>query len=154
MSELIKPYLDKIKSIEGNLEGIARKIVIENGDFIIEVLKELQLGEGIGSDGNIVGRYKKITDEWASSPWNKKPRKSKIAGDPFNFEWTGKFFDGMKLAAYSDGFNIFSIDGKQRLLEQQYGELTKLTDKNNEMINNDIILPELQKYILENVFMV
>lgn len=134
------------------MESIATKIVEDNLDFIYYLIKERQLGQGLNSAGKETGTYKKITQKWAQDPYGYKPRKSKNPGDPYNFDWTGDFVDGIYAKMESGGFSIFSRDKKQSLLENKYGELLKLTDEHNTQVNMELILPELQKYILENVF--
>lgn len=152
MSELVKPYLNKLKSIEGNLEQIATNIVEENLDFIYYLIKDRQLNKGIDSEGKVIGTYKKITQKWAQDPYGYKPRKEKPPGQPYNLEWTGDYIDSLTVKLEQDGFSIFSRDAKANLLRKKYGEILKLTDEHNTQVNNELILPELQKYILENMF--
>jgi hypothetical protein len=59
----------------------------------------------------------------------------------------------MSVKMESDGFSIFSRDGKDTMLEAQYGKgakLKKLTEKHNKELNEVVILPKLIDYILSN----
>ena len=59
----------------------------------------------------------------------------------------------MAIKKERDGYNIFSKTGKQRLLEKIYEtKLTKLTNDNNKMVNDNIIIPEVYKYVVNNLF--
>jgi hypothetical protein len=167
MSELMKPFLDKIKYVEQNLENFAENIVKKNADYIIMILREEQLGQGFDGFGEALVHptkqgnpsrtplYEKSTEEYWTKVDPPRNPSTKKYNNRYDFQWSGNFVDNLKIEYESEGFSIFSRAGKQRALEAIYGtKLTKLTEKNNSMINNDIILPELQKYILENVFVV
>ena len=149
MSTLVDPYLIKLDFIEKQLPDIARKAVIDNKDEIKDILKYKQLALGKGSDGEYLGFYSESTQDYADSQGLSIP---KTEGDPYNFQWTSDTFDSMGLFATKKGeFDIFSIDGKKDLLEFIYGEIFDLTEKNNQEVNIEIILPTLQQYILDNL---
>lgn len=62
-----------------------------NEDKLLELQKE-QLSKGEDQTGSIVGRYSPFTEELAKQ---EDPIKPKVAGQPYNFEWTGDFFAQM-----------------------------------------------------------
>ena len=145
-----------------HIEGLKDKIplwikdaLFENAELIINILQEKQLSEGKDSSGNIVGRYSWATDVYyANNPQN-KPRQPKTAGQPYNFEWSGELFDSMniKVNTVENGFDVFSVTGKDKFLEKQFNsELTKLTKENNDWVNENIITPYITKKLAENMF--
>ena len=150
--DIVQPYIDNLNNLSDHLEQEAVNIVSRNKAFIIEYLKDMQLSKGINSLGQEVGSYKKSTqDYWAKL---NPPRKRKVAGQIYNFEWTGEFFDSLILNQQKDSYSILSSNGKDLFLKETFGgiSLTKLTPENNEYINNTIILPNLYKYVLNNLF--
>ena len=149
MSTIVTPYLTKLDSIEKELPKIAEQAVIENIENIKNILKYSQLELGINSDGDNVGTYSSLTEEYASIADTVKPKR---AGDSFNFQWSGATFAFMDIATDGKGnYDIFSTSGKQKLLEDIYGELFDLTDEHNQYVNIEIILPSLIDYILDNL---
>lgn len=161
MSE-VKPFIDKLKSIESKLPEIAKQIIKENVNTILMLVKKRQLGLGLDSYGNDLDNPQSDTSPYYSpsteSFWAKQnpiPRRSKRAGSKYNFEWTGETMDKMYLAfeePYS--IEIASASGKAKYLESLYGEIFSLTEKHNDLINLTIIQPKLYEYVLKNMFIV
>jgi len=159
METSISPYLKKLDSIKLDIEKIAKKAIIENGTIIKDLLKDRQLSDGKNSKGNPLkmrigkgtGFYAESTQDYADKQGLSVP---KTKNSPYNFQWTGDTFDSMGIRTINGGYEIFTIDGKQGLLETIYGEIFDLTEENNKYVNNEIILPALQKYILENFYKV
>lgn len=152
MSTIVTPYLTKLDSIEKELPDIARQAVIDNRENIKNILKYSQLELGINSDGDNVGTYSSLTEEYASIADTVKPKR---AGDSFNFQWSGATFAFMDIQVDGKGnYDIFSTSGKQKLLEDIYGELFDLTEEHNQYLNIEIILPTLQQYILDNLTLI
>ena len=142
---LLKRYIRSLENAEKQLERVAIKAVVDNQAFILSTLKHDQLGEGLDSMGRVVGTYAPSTEEVYAKK-SPKPRTAKITGQPYNFEWTGKFFDGMKVKTSSDGFDITSPSKSD--LEKIFGvQLTKLTKENMDFINKRIIEPALYEHI-------
>lgn len=149
METIVSPYLTKLNNIELELPLVAQRAIIENVENIKNILKYSQLELGINSDGDDVGTYTSLTEEYASIADTVKP---KIAGDSFNFQWSGATFAFMDIRTDGKGnYDIFSTSGKQKLLEDIYGELFDLTDEHNQYVNMEIILPSLIDYILDNL---
>lgn len=82
-------------------------------------LNQLQLSEGKDIFGKIIGFYSEATQAIAAQETTRQP---KIAGRPYNFEWTGGVFGGMKIrtrigAGYIE---IYTTDEKYDLLIDTY----------------------------------
>jgi len=150
---MIQKDIDTVRSKLNKLEDVARKSVMKNADFILELIKNEQLGKGIMSDGSSAPPYSPVTDAIANSPFGtKRPRKDKVAGQPWNFEWSGDWMDAFYIRSELEGFDILSADGKTRMLEEKAGgQLLKLTEKLNDFINDTIIKPDLYKFMLDSV---
>lgn len=150
MSTIIEPFIDNLNAIERELVDVAKEVIILKKEEIISILQDSQLSLGLNSKNKVAGVYKTSTEQFASIFNTVKPKK---AFEPYNFEWTGQTFAFMDVKNESGSlYSIFSTSGKQSILEKAYGELFDLTEENNDWINQNIILPELQKYILENIF--
>jgi hypothetical protein len=145
-----------------NLENIKSKVpiwikdaIFENAEFIINILQDNQLNKGLDSTGTVVGRYSWATSVfYANNPQN-KPRQPKNAGDPYNFEWSGEFFDSMnvKVDVTKQDYDIYSSTGRDKEMESWFGtDLTILTKENNAWVNENIIEPYIAKKIEQNLF--
>lgn len=144
-----------LEDIKQNIPEWARDAILENDQYIISILQDKQLSEGKDSYGKYVGFYKTVTEQVYSQDPANRPRKPKISGEPYNFEWSGEFFDSMniKINAQQQGYDIFSSTGKDRFLETIFKtELTKFTDENNDFVNKTIIEPYIAKKISESLF--
>ncbi len=102
---------------------------------------QIQLEEGQNPKGQVVGVYKRAT-ELESLFGTPKPILPKKEGDPFNFQWTGGFFDGMFLKVTKKDAQFGSTD-KAELLESKYGELLGLQIKNFIEAKEDYLVPGL-----------
>lgn len=161
---VVTPYLNHLEAIKGKIPELAKKAVKARYSDIVTLVKVEQLGKGLNSQGLPLAWSKngiKGTGKYAQrtqSIYNKDKRvsgTSKTAGTPYNFNWTGETLDNTQLKLLgNDAFEIFTISGKQKLLEGIYGEIFKLTDEHNTYVNNEIILPYLYQYILNNMFKV
>lgn len=154
---LVQPYIDNLEKIKNNLGDVARQALLDNLDFILYLIKERQLDRGLNAGGNVVGKYKTITEAYADDDREASggvyPRKDKEPNTPYNFDWFGSFKDGIYVKLNNDeGFDILTRDGKVGILELQYGKLLKLTEEHNDQVNNQVIFPALGKYISENIF--
>lgn len=159
---ITKKALSHIESLKSKIPEVAKDAIFENAEFIISLLQDNQLslgkdsyGKYINSGGVYNGFYKRSTEDfYAKDPYN-RPRQPKIAGQPYNMEWTGEFFDSMniKVDANDSRYEIFSSTGKDRFLEQIYGtELTDLNQEQNDWVNKNIIEPYLASWISSQVF--
>lgn len=98
-----------------------------------------QLEQGQNPQGKVVGTYSRAT-ELESLFGEVRPILPKREGDPFNFQWTGGFFDGMFLKVGKDEA-VFGSNDKQSLLEGKYGDLLGLQIKNWIEAKEKYILP-------------
>lgn len=156
MSTVIDPFIRRLKSIEDRLPIYANKIVLENAELLIHLLTENQLAKGKDSSDSVVGTYFWTTEYvYAKDPHN-KPRRPKVKGQPYNFDWTGELFETLSVRANANAkeFTIFSLQGKIDLLEKIYDtNLSDLTEDNNSYFNFEVLLPKLQETILyESVY--
>jgi len=153
MKDFLRPYVTHLNRMERNLNKIAKDIVRENADDIVQILRDEQLGKGIGSDGVIVGHYARVTQQYADNDkkWNRNQMKT--YGEPYNFEWSGEAYKNLKIKFQGDeSFTIFTKKAKQELMEHLFGELFDLTDEFNDWVNEAIIIPGLQQHIINNLF--
>lgn len=104
--------------------------------------------EGKDKDGNIIGRYS-ITTEVAYGG----AEKGKFAGDPYNFEDTGDFFEGFKLNFNNGKLELFSTDSKTPELVQKYGNKIFGLNHDHQMeLNYEIIKPELVIFLKQTIY--
>jgi hypothetical protein len=151
MVDVLEPYTKEIADLKRDLPNVLRKILIKRRDEVIKILKTEQLAEGIDSKGRVVGRYSANTKNFID-PSN-PPRQDKIAGQPYNFEWTGGLFDKMYLHFEDlNSFSLFSQDSKAQMLEKEYGDIFTLTEQNNERINQEILRPAMYDEIINRLF--
>ncbi len=109
-------------------------------------LQRQQLNDGFDNLERTIGVYTKTTENKAKG---RRTRKPKIAGEHYNFEDTGDFFDGMYLIFEQDNVKFFSKDSKTELLEDKYENLFGLTEFNLRNYLNNIILPLMIAAILK-----
>lgn len=155
--ELIKNYLAHLERLKEQIPDFIRDAILENSEYIISVLQDNQLALGKDSTGAIVGTYSWATNVFFNIGENRarSSGQPKEAGEPYNFEWTGEFFDSMTVRVNSaeKGFDIYSTTGKDRFLEKEFNsELTRLTPENNELINRTVIEPYVAKQISSYLF--
>lgn len=148
-SEVFRPVISGIDSIKARTPAQARKILIDNKTEIIRILREDQLNDGLNSSGTVVGTYSAVTAALADLS---RPRKPKVAGQPYNFEWTGDFVDGLYLF-FEDVFSysIFSTDEKAAFLVDKFGDIVTLTDENNDRVNFEILIPGLTIWFFDEL---
>ena len=146
---ILSRYIQRLENASQELEQVAIRAVADNKEFILSTLKHDQLGEGLDSFGRVVGTYAPTTEEYYAKK-SPKPRTAKRTGEPYNFEWTGKFFDGMKVTTSKDGFTITSPTKND--LEKIFGtKLTQLTKENMEFVSDKVITPALYKHIFDTM---
>jgi len=135
-----------IAQFQQRLSRIANKSVLEIILFIeikryenifIRLNKE-QLSKGEDNQGKKLGTYKKATEEIAKT---QNPRQPKIAGQPFNFEYTGGLFDGFELRVFEKEAYFYSTDDKTDLLIGKYKGLFGLQEDNLKKVISTVILP-------------
>ena len=151
MSKVVQPYLRGVGSIKNELSNTIRAILRDKWSEVLKILTDEQLGLGLDSKGKLIGRYSKATEGYAADPEN-RPRQPKVAGQPFNFEWTGGTFDELYLTFDSkDTYTLFSYDAKATFLKDTYGDIFDFTEAHNQRINYEIILPELDRKLTQKL---
>ena len=151
MSKVVQPYLRGVGSIKNELSNDVRQILRDKWSEVLKILTDEQLGLGLDSKGKLIGRYSKATEGYAADPEN-RPRQPKVAGQPFNFEWTGGTFDELYLTFDSkDTYTLFSYDAKATFLKDTYGDIFDFTEAHNQRINYEIILPELDRKLTQKL---
>lgn len=113
-------------------------------------LNQIQLSRGLNIFGQPIGVYSEATEEIAATESTREP---KIAGQPYNFEWTGDLFDGMTVRFTPEFFEIFSTDSKYDLIITTYSgffsenSVFGLTQEHLSEFIQQKLLPELRDYI-------
>lgn len=147
---LVKPYISKLNKINRSLSKIARQIIVENKQQIIDLIKYGQWEQGVDAMGKVVGRYSRHTQGYANAD---NISTAKAFGEPYNFKWSGQAISNLRLGKFDkDSYDITTIASKKRLFEEQGWDILKLTKEHNDYINEQIIEPRLYKYIIENMF--
>lgn len=150
---ILQDHISHLEAMKNSVEDVIRDILTENAGKIIDLVRFGQLAKGLNSDNNPLswasgsGFYAKSTQSYADAQGLSVP---KTAGNPYNFQWTGDTFDAMGFKLTPKSFELFTASGKQRHLEQIYGEIFDLTEENNALVNERILQPELIKWIDEN----
>lgn len=103
-----------------------------------------QLSKGESGTGKIIGTYSFATQQIASEESTRQP---KIAGQPYNFEYYGGFFDGMRLDVFEDKAEFWSSDSKTPLLVTKYKDLFGLQPEPLQKMITAVIYPRFMKEI-------
>lgn len=155
---VVQPFINRLDKIKDNLDRVANRVIIDHAEIIISLLKDNQLSHGLDSSGAIVGKYTYWTDIRAKAErqasGGRSPRQDKQYGQAYNFDWTGSLFETLTIKGNTskNEFTIFSTIGKIKLLEKEFNtKLSDLTEENNDSINNEILVPKLQEYILNEM---
>lgn len=108
--------LAHIESLKSKIPIWIKDAIFENAELIINLLQENQLAKGKDSSGSVVGVYSWTTEVYYAKDPQNKPRKPKVKGEPYNFEWSGELFDSMniKVNTPSSEFDIYSSTGKDK----------------------------------------
>jgi len=113
-------------------------VEIKKAEKIFIEAQKMQLNAGVNNKGKVIGTYSQATEEIAKGQNTRKP---KIAGQPYNFEYYGDFFDDMVLDVFEDSASFFSTDSKTEELIGKYKGLFGLTEENLEEIIRETIAP-------------
>lgn len=133
----------------GNIYRITLRATKKFEAYLID-LNQIQLSQGISIFGNVVGQYSEKTEERARTENTRQP---KIAGQNYNFEWTGQFFDGMKIRFTGDYLEFISTAGDAEVILDSYANLfgeqvlLGLTTQNLDDFLQQKLIPELNREI-------
>lgn len=152
----IQEYKKKFQQLRSIISDEAERIIYANEEEIC-LMNIQNIDDHIGSDGQILrntnkkysGRYTLATQMIAAS---ERPLLPKIAGDQYNWMWTGQFIGGFKLRVIKNStqIEIFSTgegSGLKKDFFDGYKNLYGLTIEDQRVLNQEIIKPELEKFI-------
>lgn len=120
--------------------GIFFEVVKRFEAYLVD-FNQIRLEEGQDIFGNVFGRYSR-TSELEYLFGNPKPVKPKIAGQPYNFQWTGGLFQGMKIEIFSDRAEFTSTDSKTPELVAKYKDMFGLQKEDFEEALQNKLFPE------------
>ena len=151
---MIKKKINDLLVLEKNLERFANRAVVENQDAVLFLLQEEQLRNSIMSDGSVLGKkYAKSTQEYWRyvNPPRVEQFDTKVTSERYNFDWSGEFFNSMRLKFDKDGFDIKSPKEKKVALNTKNKEFMALTKENNDFVNDEIVTPYLFDKLIDTL---
>ena len=117
------------------MERIAFQQIRKFREILID-LQKIRLDKGESTTGRVFGTYSLRTQEIAQGESTRQP---KVFGEPYNFEWTGGFFDGMQLVFKGNTAEFISRDSKTPFLQTKYPGLLGLDDDSwTEFVNKHL----------------
>ena len=125
------------------LLDIIFKIVKDNEKIFLSLNKQ-QLQRGKNNLDGLVGTYTRTT-ELASLFDSPKPIQPKVEGQPYNFEWTGEWFDNFFLEIQNEEATISSSGDSHKALISKYDGLFGLDDTNKFNVIRNTVFPEFMK---------
>lgn len=141
----VKDFLERLKRV--NVKSITVAIINENQKQITELNIDT-LAKGRNYENELVGVYKPLTELIASES-SPKPLLPKIAGEPYNFVWSGDLVGNIKAESKADKI-LFDSTGKgtgDKLEFVEKNKLIGLTIDKEQVLNNDILRPNYVKKI-------
>lgn len=150
MPTTISDYIKKCQFVAAEMLNEQERIVLTNEDKIISLNVDA-FQDGIGSDDKILKNSNPIFKGiYSLSTQLLDPKK--IAGTPYNFFETGAFLSNLQIDLQPNlvKFDIFSTgtgSGEKALFFKGYNNLFGLNQNNSDIVNYEIILPELMVFI-------
>jgi len=150
MPTTINDYIKKCQFVTAEMLNEQERIVLANEDKIISLNVDA-FQDGIGSNDQVLNnsnsRFKGV---YSLSTQLLDPKK--VAGTPYNFFQTGSFLSNMQIDLQPSltKFDIFSTgtgSGDKALFFKGYNNLFGLNKNNSDIVNYEIILPELMKFV-------
>lgn len=152
----IQQLKKKLQQLRERVPKEVERIIYANEQEILSMNIQ-NIDDHVGSDGKVLkntnrkfsGRYTLATQLIASTQNTLLP---KIAGDSYNWRWNGNFMSGFKLKVLRGGYDIeiYSTGegtGDKKAFFDGYKNLYGLTDDDKKVLNQEIIKPELEKFI-------
>lgn len=144
MARTVKDYMDFLKNVKDAIPNQTEAIIKRNEKLILDLNRQSQLYEkGIDSKGfEINPEYRPFTIEI-----------KQLIGQPYDHVtlfYSGRFYNSFFIKYNKDTFmlEILADDEKTRSLVTKYGsDIFGLTNENQKILNDEIVLPELLKYI-------
>lgn len=147
-------YINKLQSVRDKLQDETERIIYKNEDKIIQ-LNTKQIDDFIGFDGKqLINTDSKYKGVYTLSTQLINPLK--VAGNAYTFNDSGNLFRGFYVEVSSDLTKVL-IDstgtgtGQKADFFRGYKTFFGLTNQNQHILNYDIILPELNKFIKDNL---
>lgn len=151
-------YLENLIRVRDSIPVVVSEIVMKNEDKITglnidQISRHQNSEEGVleNRDKTFTGHYKPATIAFAKQGIPSLPITTKTVGSAYNFTWDGDFFRQFKLLKDGNDFSLFS-DGQntnpfKKKFFDGYDNLYGLNNKNEEILNWEIIYPELLEHI-------
>jgi len=146
----INDYIKKAKFVASEMLNEQERIVLENENRIVSLNVDT-FQDGMGSDGKVLKNSNDLfTGVYKLSTQLIDPKKT--AGKNYTFLETGAFLSNMQIDLQPNltKFDIFSTgtgSGDKALFFSGYNNLFGLNQNNEEIVNYQIIYPELMKFI-------
>lgn len=146
----IRDYINKCKDVSSKILDEQERIVLANENKIISLNVDA-FQSGLGSDGkDLKSTNSLFKGVYTLSTQLINPKKT--AGDLYNFQDTGSFISNLQINMNPNltKFDIFSTgtgSGDKNLFFTSYTNLFGLDSKNQDIVNYDIIYPDLMKFI-------
>lgn len=153
------PLTKKIENLDfliANVASQSEKIIYDNEEKIID-LNLSQIEKGQGADGKPLindndlysGRYTPYT---AKKALEENPLYPKKAGELYNFAWTGVYLPSYKIEVKENASKVIiratnKGSGSKKAFLEGYSNIEGLNQRNARKMDNEIIKPELQKFI-------
>jgi hypothetical protein len=152
MAVTIRDYIKKCEFVNSKMFNEQEKIILKNEAKITNLNKN-QFTDGLGSDNRKLFNADR-TFTGIYKPNNPNP--AKISGELYDFFETGSFIKGLRVGFKNgiDKINIFSVGqgtGDKSIFFTGYTNLYGLDDVNAEILNFDIIYPQLMLFIKKHL---
>ena len=150
MSTTINDYIKKCELVARQILDEQERIVLANENRIVSLNVDA-FQDGLGSDDRILQNTNKVfKGVYSLSTQLLDPKK--VAGTPYNFFETGAFLSNLQINLQPNltKFDIFSTgtgSGEKALFFSGYKNLFGLNKNNSDIVNYDIVYPELMKFI-------
>jgi len=150
MPTTISDYIKKCQFVAAEMLNEQERIVLANEDKIISLNVDT-FQDGLGSDDKILQNSNPVFKGVYSLSTQLTDSK-KVAGTPYSFMQTGAFLSNMQVDLQPNltKLDIFSTgtgSGDKSLFFSGYNNLFGLNKNNTEIVNYEVILPELQKFV-------
>jgi len=151
MPTTINDYIKKCQFVASEMLNEQERIALANEDKIISLNVDT-FQDGYGSDGQLLKNSNDRVFKGVYSLSTQLTNPKKVAGTPYNFFETGTFLSNMQIDLQPNltKFDIFSTgtgSGDKALFFSGYKNLFGLNQNNTEIVNYEIIYPELMKFV-------
>jgi len=147
----INDYIKKAKFVASEMLNEQERIVLANENRIISLNVDA-FQDSMGNDGNILKHSNEKVFKGTYTLATQLLNPKKVAGTPYTFLDTGAFLSNMQIDLQPNltKFDIFSTgtgSGEKALFFSGYNNLFGLNKNNSDIVNYNIIYPELMKFI-------